>query len=254
MRWPLWIALIWLLAGCVHRLDTGAYGLLEDPAFVLEVLRERYGGVDGLVGEGNLSIDAPQGSGSLRMAVEVEKPGSVYLETVDILGNPRGTFATDGVTFGFYQPQGDVFYTGPAAPEVMGRFLPVALSPGELSSTLLGQIPILDTDDMRMSLDEKAGTYVILLRQGKVQQRVEVGTKDLRLISVQTRGAPAIDAFLEDHRELVPGIPFATSIRLEVRRAETEVKIRYRDIRLNQAVNPGAFRLQPPPSARIERL
>lgn len=254
MRWPLWIALVSLLAGCVHRLDTGTYGLLEDPAFVLEVIRERYRAVDGLVGEGRLSIDAPEGSGSLRMAVEVAKPSFVYLETVDILGTPRGTFATDGDTFGFYQPQGDIFYTGPASAEIMGRFLPVALSPEELSSTLLGQIPLLDTEDMRMVLEEKSGTYEIFLRQGRIQQRVVVATKDLRLISVETRGAPAIDAFFEDHEEKIPGIPFPGSIRLEVRRAETEVKIRYRDIRLNQAVNPGAFELAPPPSARIERL
>lgn len=254
MRWPLWIVWVLLLSGCVHRLDFGTWGLIEDPAEILAVLEERYRAVDGLVGEGRLSIDAPQGSGSLRMAVEVAKPGYVYLETADILGNPRGTFATDGDTFGFYQPQGDVFTTGPATAEIMGRFLPVALSPEELTSTLLGQIPILDTEDRRMSLDESSGTYVILLRQGRIQQRVVVGTKDLRLISVETRGAPAIDAFLEDHEEKLPGIPFATSIRLEVRRAETEVKIRYRDIRLNQAVDPGSFRLQAPPSARIERL
>lgn len=244
-----------LLCGCPRRIDFGTYGRLEDPAFILRMVQARYQAVTGLVGEGKLSVDSPDASGTLRMAVEVAEPASIYLETADLLGTPRGTFATDGETFAFYRPDQDVFYTGPATAEIMGRFLPVALPPDQLASAMLGEIPILDEPEaMELELDDVAGTYVIKLRKGAVQQRVTVGTKDLRLISVETRGAPAVDAFLEDHEELAKGMPFPTTVILKARRARTEVKLRYTDIKLNPASKPESFRLKSPPSAKVEQL
>lgn len=247
--------LLFSLTACPHRVDFGRFGRLEDPLFILDTLRGRYEVVDGLVGEGKLAVDTPDVDGTLRMAVEVDEPGSIYLETADIVGTPRGVFATDGEEFAFYDPGQNVFWTGPATAELMGQFLPVSLPPGQLVSAMLGEIPLLlEPDDVRMELDDVAGIYVIHTRQGRVRQRIEVATRDLRLISVETRGGPAIDAFLDDHEELIPGLPFPTTVRLLVPGKETEVTLRYTDIRLNQASRPASFVLSPPEGAKVERL
>jgi len=242
-----------LLAGCPRRIDFGTYGPLSDPLFVLGVLQDRYEQVRGLVGEGKLSVDSPDVKGTLRMAVELAEPGSIYLETVDLLGTPRGTFATDGTRFAFYRPDQNVFFEGPATAELLGRFLPVAMPPDELVQVMLGQIPLLlNAEESRMEVDDTAGTYVIFLREGAVRQRVEVSTRDLRLISVQTRGRPAVDASFDDHEELLPGLPFPTSVHLRVPRSD--VRLRYTDVRLNPVSRPETFVLQPPPGARVEHL
>lgn len=242
-----------LLSGCPRRVDFGPHGRVEDPHYVLDAIVAAWERVHGLVGEGRISVDTEEVDGTLQMAVEVAEPAYIYLETVDLVGTPRGVFATDGAAFAFYRPDQHVFYAGPATAEMVGRFLPVELPPEQLASAMLGEVPLLlDAEEARLEVDEATGTYVIFLRKGRVRQRVEVATRDLRLVSIQTRGAPAIDASYDDHEELLPGALFPTTIVLTTPRAR--VRLRYSNVRLNQPVDPAGFALQPPPGARVERM
>jgi outer membrane lipoprotein-sorting protein len=241
-----------LLAGCPHHVDYGSRGRITDPAEVLAAVAARYAAVHGLTGEGKLAADTPDVKGTLKMALEVQEPSSIYLETADPLGTPRGTFVTDGDRFVFYRPDENTFVDAPATADHIGRYLPLPLTPADLASALLGEPPLIDATLARLEVDETADTYVITLREGAVQQRVKVGTRDLRLLSVETRGAPRYDAFFEDHR-MLDGVLFPTTVVLRVNRAHVEVKLRYTDIRLNPTSDPATFHLAPPPSARVER-
>lgn len=248
------VALILLpLAACAHRIDYGTRGPMHDPHEILDVVRERYARVTSLRAEGRLGIESREGSGSLRMAVEVQKPDRFYLETVDILGNPRGTFSTDGENFIFYEPGEHVFYTGPATADLLGEFLPVALPPDEIVSLLLGQPPILEGAEAGLEI-EPEGVYRIELRRDRVRQRVRVGTRDLRLISVETRGMSAVDVEALDHRIIAPDLPVLTAMEIRERRSETVLRIRLGEAEWNVEPEEELFRITPPPGARIERL
>lgn len=241
-----------VLAGCPVRVDYGPQGRIEDPDYILRALRHRDALVRSLVGEGRLSVDAPEGSGTLRVAVEVAEPDRVYLETADLFGTPRGTFATDGERFSFYRPDENVFVEGPATAAAIGAYLPVDLAPAELAGLLLGEFPILD-GEARMEVDADASAYVIVVAAPGGRQRLTVGTRDLRLISVETRGARSYDAFLEGFDEkLLPGQVFPKGIRVVLPARRTELRLRYGDIALNREPDPATFRLSPPPGARIE--
>jgi|GEM_PF-5389251 len=245
------LLLLPILASCAHRADFGSYGRIEDPGVVLRVIRERWERVQGLAAEGKLALDSPRGSGTLRMAAEVRKPASVYLETRDILGIARGTFATNGETYAFYRPDENEFYSGPATAEELGRYLPVALPPERLVSVMLGEVPLLDTEDRRMSILEGEGVYEIVLRQGRVVQRVRAGTKDLRLVSIETRGVQDVDVACSDHELLEADLPFPTTVELTVPSQRTKVKLRYTKTTLNPPSEPADFVLQPPPGAKV---
>jgi hypothetical protein len=215
---------------------------------------ERHERVHGLVGKGRLSVDSPEADGTLQLAVEVQEPASLYLETADLLGNPRGLVATDGSSFTFYRPDEDLFYVGSATAANVGRFLPIRAEPAELARMLLGELAIVDPEELRLELDDSTGTYVLWLRAGAIRQRLVVGTRDLRLISVETRGARAVDALLEEHEELLPGLPFPKSIQLTLRQRDTVVRIRYGELALNPESAPETFLVRPPEGARIETL
>lgn len=246
---------LFCLAACAHRIDFGPWGQIEDPERILEVIQGRYQEVSGLVGRGRLGIQSPQGSGSLRMAIEASKPGFLYLETADILGFARGTFATNGANFYFFRPDENLFLTGPAERDRIGELLPLPLSPAEMVEALLGQIPILSHERIRMELDEREGAYLIEIRSADgAEQRIRVGTRDLRLLSVETLGAPLLDARLSRHEEILPGNPFPRELLLRTPDRQTELRIRYTDIELNPSVDPSTFILNPPPDARIEIL
>lgn len=252
MRRLLLLPALLLFTACPPRLDFGTYGLLEDPALILDTVARRRSRIASLSGEAKLTVESPEGSGSLQAAVVVQEPGSVYLETADFLGTPRGTFVTDGNAFAFYQPAENKLLVGPATAARMKRYLPVALGPTELVAALLGEVPLLGAAGARLALDDEAGAYVLQLSEGAVSQRVLIGTKDLRLLSVETRGADRYDVFFEDHEELVPGIPFAKKLRLVAPGGRTQVQIRYKEITLNAVTRPEDFRLVAPPGTTVE--
>lgn len=250
-----WLALVLLLPlfSCAHRVDFGPTGRIDDPHRILEILHERYERVRTLEADGRMGIDAPQGSGSLRFALDAAKPGALYLETADVLGIARGTFATDGETFAFYDPGEHVFYTGPAQAEILGRFLPIALPPDQIVAVLLGQPDLLWDGEARMKVEEE-GFYLLELESGRVRQRVRVATRDLRLVSVQTLGRPALDVELSDHDLVAPDLPFPTKLELRERRSGTTIRLSYRKYTLDAPLTPAAFQLEPPPDARIVRV
>lgn len=245
--------LLALTAGCAHRIDYGPRGPLHDPEEILDIVRSRYASVDSLRAEGRLGIESREGSGNLRMALEVQKPARIYLETADILGNPRGTFSTDGRSFVFYDPGEHLFYTGPATEALLGQFLPISLPPPEIASLLLGQPPLIEGGESRLEI-EPEGVYRIEIRSGRVRQRIRVGTRDLRLISVETRGIPAVDVEALEHEIIAPDLPVPTAWELRERRTETIVRIRVGDAKWNVEAEEELFRLRPPPGARVERL
>lgn len=241
------------LAACAHRIDYGTRGAIEDPGAILEVVRERYERVESLRAEGRLAIDSREGSGSLRMALEVQKPAAIYLETVDILGNPRGTFSTDGQRFAFYDPAEHLFYEGPATEALLGQFLPISLPPHEIAALLLGQAPLLEGEEARMEV-EVEGVYRIEVRSGRLRQRIRVGTRDLRLISVETRGIPAVDLEVLEHRIIASDLPVPSAFVLRERRTGTTIRLRMSEANWNIEPGEELFRLHPPPGARVETL
>lgn len=245
--------LLFLLASCAHRIDYGPRGPMDDPEAILAVLRSRYESVKSLRTEGRLGIESREGSGSLRFALEVEKPDRIYLETADFLGNPRGTFSTDGRSFVFYDPGDNVFYTGPATAELLEQFLPVSLPPAEIASLLMGQPPIIEGGEAGLRV-EPEGVYRIDLRRDGVRQRVRVATRDLRLISVETRGAPAVDMEALEHEVVAPDLPVPTAFELRERRTGTILRVRLGSPEWNVEAERELFDLRPPPGARVERL
>lgn len=236
-----------MLMACPVRVDFGPQGRIDDPDVVLRTIQVRYGQVSGLSGEGKITIDSPSGRGTLRSFLAIEQPASLYIETADFFGTPRGILATDGSSFAFYDPQENRYTTGPAEAQGLGRFLPVALTPKELAAVLLGEVPIVTTEHVTMEV-EPSGSYLLKLAGERRSQRIVVGTRDLRILSVETRGEVSMDVFLEDHDSIL----FAKKIRVVTPSARVEIK--YTNIKLNPMLEPGTFRLQPPPGVQIDRM
>lgn len=245
--------LLVVLSACAHRIDYGLWGPIDDPHVILSVLRDRYARISSLRAEGRLSLESPRGSGSLRMALEVDKPGRIYLETADLFGTPRGTFSTDGERFVFYDPGENVYWVGPATAERLGAFLPVALPPEEIAALLLGQPALLESAEADLAI-EPEGVYRIEVRTDRARQRIRVATRDLRLISVETWGMQAVDVEVLAHRVVETDLPVPAAMEIRERRSGTLLRIRLGDAEWNVAPEEDLFRIEPPPGAPIERL
>ncbi|HEY0839547.1 MAG TPA: hypothetical protein VGD74_05130, partial [Vulgatibacter sp.] len=64
-------------------------------------------------------------------------------------------------------------------------------------------------------------------------------------------GAEAIDVACSDHEEVLPDVPFPTTIELTVPSQKTRVKLRYTKLDANPPWDRSDFVLEAPPGAKI---
>jgi hypothetical protein len=78
---------------------------------------------------------------SLRVALMLRKPSFLRLESIPLLGPPDFflSLAADELRVFLPSQEGGRFYMGRATPENLARFFPLALSPAETVSLLLGE-------------------------------------------------------------------------------------------------------------------
>lgn len=242
------IFLALVCAGCPKRIDFGPEGPLTDPWAVLEGVQRAQAGSQlvSLQGEGRLRVESPQGRGSVSAWVALMRPDRLRLELSDFFNRPLALVATDGERFSLYQVQENTWYQGPATPGNLAQVLPVALPPEELVSLLLGQVPLLPAEQVTLRVDEGQGLYELRLRRGGLTQEVWVHPTHMRVVRSRVEGVYEVE--YEDFRGqgalLLPG---EVELRAE---GQGEVRLRYGEVQLNEALEPSLFQPEVPPGAR----
>ena len=241
-----------VLTGCPKRIEFGPEGLIEDPEKLFELTSQAQANVLTLQGDAKLRVDSPQGSGTLSMFLAISRPGLLHMETFDFFNRPVAALVSDGQRFGLYQAEGNIFYQGPASPENVSRFLPVVLPSEELVAVMLGQVPFIPAERKTLELNRDEGVYVLKLFRGAVTQTLHVHTKHHRVVRSEVRGVPGYDLSfdnLEPHKE--GGMVFPKEVKLIAEVAETELRLRYSAVTLNERPDLTLFELTPPEGARV---
>ena len=161
---PLLLLLPLVLTACPRAaIDFGKDGEARSAEEVLKRVELTESQVIGLKGDARLSVDSPQGKGSVSLFVGVFHPAYIHIEQLDFFGKPQGVMTTDGTNFGLYDAQAGRFLHGPATAPNLGRFLPLVIPPRELASLLLGRAPRIDFESATMSVDAEHRAYVLTL-------------------------------------------------------------------------------------------
>ncbi len=244
------LPLLLVLAACPRDVDFGPLGRADDPSTLLSIEGRRRATLHSAAGEGKLTLEGPDGSGTLSAALGAEEPGRLWVETRDLLGNPRGLVACDGARCTLWEPDAGRYIEGPATAATLGRLLPIALPPELLVVLLLGEPPVLDADVADFRVDEAEGHYVLELAAGARRQTLRFETATRRLVVVETAGPQAWRATLEDPDEA--GHP--ETIRLETERGTRTLEVRWKARVRNARSAPGDWSFPPPPGAIVERL
>lgn len=237
-----------VLLGCPRNLDFGGRGEIKDPQELLRALAAEEAKVVTVHGDGKLKIDSPQGAGALSMFLWVSRPSLVHLETLDFFGKPQGVMTTDGTRFGLYQAQEGRFYTGPASPQNLARFLPIVMAPAELTMLMLGQPARIPHSDAKLELDHEAGAYRLTLTAGDVTQRIWVHPRFLRAVRSEVGGPNAFGARFEVLEPIgVSGAGmFPRVITLEAPAAKTRLELRYSEVKFNESPDLTMFEAEAP--------
>lgn len=237
-----------VLCGCPHNLDFGARGQIEDPEELLRLVEAEEAKIVTVHGDGKLKLSTPQGTGALSMFLWVSRPSFVHLETLDFFGKPQGVMTTDGTRFGLYQAQEVKYYTGPASPQNLARFLPIVMAPHELTMLMLGQPARVPYSDAKLEIDRQAGAYRLTLTAGDVTQRLWIHPRFLRAIRSEIEGPNPFTTTFEDLQPIgVTGSGiFPRLVTLEAPEARTRVELRYVEVKFNHAPDLTLFEVAPP--------
>lgn len=245
---PLAVLLVALLGlfGCpARRIDFGPRGEIEDPAALLELIKEAESKVVTLTGESKIRVDTPEARGAFSMFTAVSRPSLVHLEPLDFFGKPQAVLVVHSDQFGLYDAQQNLYYRGPASPQNVSRFLPIALPAPELTLILLGAAPRIPHERAELRSDDGCACYILALHRGEATQTLQVHPRSFRVLRSEIRGVSAYDLQFEDIAEYGM-VSFPRRVRLRSDAADVDLDLRYTEVTLNQAPDLTMFDLEPP--------
>jgi hypothetical protein len=235
-----------LLSACPRLpIDFGKDGQAHTAEELLKRVEQVEAQVIGLKGDARLSVDSPQGKGSISLFVAVFHPAYVHIEQLDFFGKPQGVLSTDGQVFGLYDAQAGHFLHGPATPANLGRFLPLVLPPEELTMLLLGRAPRIPYDSATFELDDAKRVYVVRLSKGPVVQRLEIDPISSRVLKSHVDGIQAYDSEFSEVTAFA-GATYPKRVVIDSKAAKTHVELVTKDIELNEPPDMTLFEISPP--------
>lgn len=243
----LWFCLVSLLVTACSRLpiDFGKDGEARSAQEVLKRIELIESQVIGLKGDARLSVESPQGKGSVSLFVGVFHPSFIHLEQLDFFGKPQAVLTTDGALFGLYDAQASHYLHGPATPQNLSRFLPLVMPVRELTFVLLGRVPRMPFDSATFEVDTEHRVYVVRLIKGGAVQRLEVDPASSRVLKSHVDGVEAYDLEFSDVTAF-GGVTYPKRVVLTSNAAHTRLELVAKDIALNEAPDVSLFEFTAP--------
>jgi outer membrane lipoprotein-sorting protein len=233
----------------------GPRGQLTDPSEILQALHARSAKLLRLRSEVSVSAEGGRASGSTRGLVAAERPARLRLELDDFFGNPAAVVTSDGALLGVYQASTNVFATGRATPENVGRALPVELPVNEAVDLLFGDPRPLDDEVREFFVDRDRFSYAVVFSVGPGagvrSQRIDFDSETLLPVAETVEG-------LEPFRARFSNFEGRSGLhvprRVEVESLGGRVTLEYRNLEVNPELNKDLFTPVRPPSATAQPL
>lgn len=244
-----------LVAGCPARpppLDFGARGRITDPDEVLAALQARHSSLHSVTGEAKASIDTPEGGGALDQFVIAERPGNVRLESLSFFGSPVAVLTTDGVQFQLHEVDANRFHVGDATARNISRLLPVAVSPEDLVSLLLGVPPLPDDARARsLSVNEQRRAYVLTLAFDGALHEYGFDPLTLRPMWARLSAGPNRSAYLVEFGDYRGDHDLPRRVRLVGPGGKRRIELVWRNREINAPVDSSVFTQPVPRNAEV---
>ncbi|TNF33638.1 MAG: DUF4292 domain-containing protein [Deltaproteobacteria bacterium] len=241
-------------AGCPHVYDPPEDVLTEPAAVIALVSREAGPKTAAIAARATQYSD--QGVIKGKLEILLARPDSVYFAGLSPTDDVVSVLATDGERFTTFERGAKACYTGLACPENVGRLVPIALRPDQLLGVLVGAPPLIAHGVERASWDKKVGAYRLELEgQGGLVQRLWVahGTGDVRRAQLLEQGKVTVDLTYEDwSKEGAYRLPHQLDVKMK--RGDVDLRLIYRTIDVDLALEPAAFQVQCPAGTDVRVL
>jgi hypothetical protein len=187
---------------------------------------------------GRLRLESPNGSGSVREVIVVERPSRLRLEALNVLGQTQALLVADGERFAFFD--GSTLSRGPLSEDLLRDLLGLDLGPAEAVGVLLGAPPI------------EAGPLLGVLGQGtdriaELDSQLVRFAADGELRGVALLGPTGLPRWNVEYAswQEAGGGRYPFSVILSFPRLETRAEFEVREAELNVELDMSLFYVPP---------
>jgi outer membrane lipoprotein-sorting protein len=250
LRGGLGLALLALLlsGGCRALPSAPPPVAVVSPEELLSRLRARQQRVQSFEAKGRITFLSPQEnySGTARLAGRL--PAGLKVDVLDFLGRTILSFATDGTEVKVLSPHDNKLFRGPATPKNLAAFIPPTVSLPQALRLLVGALPLSPGPPDHFEYQAATGRYLLEWRQGEaLVERLWVDSQGLAPVAEEWFGGapePRFTADLTGFGILVPDLP--EKITLKTAAPKMELRLVYRDLKLNPPLTPAELTLKLP--------
>jgi hypothetical protein len=190
---------------------------------------------------GKLSLESPNGSGSVREVIVVQRPSRLRLESLNMLGQTQVLLVADGERFAFFD--GTRLERGPLSDDILREHLGIDLAPAEAVDLLLGAPRIPEGPALGVlgqGTDRIARLDAQIVRFGADGELLGVASLD-------PAGLPRWSVEYASWRDAGAGrYPF--SVVFSFPRLATRAELSVREAELNPELDTSLFHVPPGPS------
>ncbi|MBM4300280.1 MAG: hypothetical protein FJ121_01935 [Deltaproteobacteria bacterium] len=246
-----WLALVALLwsAGCRALPPAPPPVAVVSQEELLARLQARQERVQSFQAKGRITFLSPQQNYSGTAWLTGQLPASLKVDVLDFLGRTILSFATDGAEVKVLSPGENKLFQGPATPRNLAAFIPPTVSLPQALRLLVGALPLSQGPPQNFEYEAAAGRYRLEWRQGgALTERLWVAAQGLYPLQEEWFGGapePQFTAELANFGALAPDLP--EKITLKTSTPKMEMRLVYRDLKLNPPLTPVELTLTPPP-------
>jgi hypothetical protein len=212
-------------------------------------MKARQPQVKSFVAQGRITFLSPQQNYSGTALLTGLLPASLKVSVLDFLGRTVLSLATDGAEVLVLSPRENRLWRGPATPQNLAVFVPPSVTLPQALRLLLGDLPLSPGPPDHFAYQAATGRYLLEWRGGgSLQERLWVEAQGFTPVQEEWFGGapePRFTAELANFGALAADLP--EKITLKTTAPKSELRLVYRDLKLNQPLTPADLTLTPPP-------
>lgn len=256
LAWPLLAALLFL-GGCRSLPPAAPPVAVISPSELLARLPSRQQHIQSFQGKGRLTFLSPERNYSGTCLLAGRLPAALKADVLDPLGRTLLSFSANREEVQVFSPHEGKLFRGQANPKNLAALIPPTVTLPQALHVLVGLLPLSTGAPDQCDYDAGAGQYRLEWRTpaGALQERLWVEAREFYPVRAEWFGDAAVPRFtaeMGDFGQLVPGLP--GKITLKTGNPKMELRLVYREMRLNPPLTAADLTVEPPPGITVVPL
>jgi outer membrane lipoprotein-sorting protein len=232
--------------GCVKKPPLPPKAIITSAPAIIQILEDRKKIIHDLKAIAHISLASPERKFSAKQAIVLRKPHYLRIETLSFFGYPILYLFADGTQISFYNPKENRLFKGSPRLDNIFRLTGIPLEISEIVAILCGDVPLKSNITRAELRFEPENTLYSL--QLWPNEEIKLGAVDLlpRRYRLAERSGGKDKTYIEviyQKYKKINEIFFPFNIQIKLPQTDITVRIKYSEVKFNQAIPDTSFQL-----------